>query len=95
MRLPRSIILNIIFLNFLDVVVGLWIIHPLRTTLSISKALVTSAETDSTYYFQAKSLSKQSGGNTTAIPQNTGLVQSLPLTPVHSVEKLSLGAISA
>jgi hypothetical protein len=94
---PWPVILDVVFLNFLDVMVRLWVIHPLGATdkLVFIRERYKSGEEQSTYYFQAKSLNKQSGGNTTAMPQKTGLVQSLPLTPVHSVEKLSRGAISA
>lgn len=72
--------------------VGLWIIHPLRAKDLVSIRITPSQSQGSTYYFQAKSLSKQSGGSTSAMPQKTGLVHSRAFTPVHSVEKFNIGA---
>lgn len=68
-NVPWSVILNIVFLDLLDVVIGLRVIHSFRAVRrKVSSWSSVQAKKDvETYYFHAKSLNKHRGGSTTAI----------------------------
>ncbi len=66
----------------------------LRWTADISQSIECLLEWI-TYYFQAKSLDKQSTGRTSPCSQKTGLGNNLGTTPSYSVENPSFGATVA
>ncbi len=93
MVLPWSVVLDVVFLDLLDVMVGLWIVHAFGATESQRR--YGKQGVVNTYYFQAKSLDKQRTGRTSPWIQKTALVNRTGTTPLYSVENPSLGATVA
>ncbi len=93
--IPGSIVLNVIFLNLLNVVICLRVVHSFRTVIQLALHAKIRTEVVGTYYFHAKSLSKHPTGSTSPWIQKTGLVNNLGTTPIYSSESPTFGATVA